>query len=185
MSVILVSIPGVFAPRSAHACSCGGHDATILLDAAPAAFTGTLISVDRGLYPFFGDGVAVNRYQIDTWVKGDLGHYVDVYTEIQGAACGLGGSIGTEIGLVVFIEWDGRVVGNSCAVVPPADLIAAGTSSDSKRTSQWVPPLFRSEQPEDTTTGVARVSLATLLLGVASFSISKRRKRIQTEESDG
>lgn len=123
--VILVSVAGFVAPRPASACSCVQLDPTSALAEYPAAFTGTLVDVSRPVGGFVsGDADAVYRFEVDGWVKGDLGDVVDVHSAADGAACGIEVGVGNRAG--VFLRAEGDTLSSSlCETIDP-DVLLAG-----------------------------------------------------------
>jgi len=122
--VTLVAIAGFGAPRPASGCSCAQVDPATALADYPAAFTGTLVDVDRGISGLFGDGDAIYRFEVETWVKGDLGPFVDVRAPSNGAACGIEVGIGHRAGVFLY-EVDGGFASSLCDTVDADVLLAA------------------------------------------------------------
>jgi hypothetical protein len=103
----------------APACSCAQIDPRSALDAADAAFVGTLVE-RRGR----GDAGVTLVFWVEQAVKGRLGARVEVETASNGAACGIEVDSGTRIGL--FLERSaGRWYGSLCGQVEPERLRAA------------------------------------------------------------
>lgn len=78
ISVVLV----VVAAGEAEACSCAALDPLEMLEGSDAAFVGTLI--ERPTEPIAGgefEGVWV--FEVDEWVKGDLGSRVGVHAALE------------------------------------------------------------------------------------------------------
>lgn len=129
MLVILASVAGFVAPRPASACSCIGLDPGTGLAEHPAAFVGTLVDSSRGGeiggFPI-GDGFsdAVYRFEVEQWVKGDLGDVVDVHSAADGAACGIEVGIGNRAGVFLTIS-EGKLTSSLCATMD-ADVLLAG-----------------------------------------------------------
>jgi hypothetical protein len=98
----------------------------------PAVMVGTLVSVESGNDPF---GQAVFQFQVERWVKGDLGETAHVYSVVgDGGNCGLFPNIGERVGLFLYLE-EGHLTSNTCLMADPEVLLTAGGGP------QAVPPL--------------------------------------------
>jgi hypothetical protein len=105
----------------ASACSCASLQPADALADFDAAFVGTLIGspspttfVEKAPYTF----------EVEQWVKGDLGTQVVVFAPSQGSACGFEAPVGERVGVFVTIEGE-TPTGSLCTMVDP-DLLLAG-----------------------------------------------------------
>lgn len=90
MSVMLVllSFAVVLAPAApAKACSCAPPDPLGILAEAPAAFIGTVVDIRKIDHPSDWIDVVV-VFDVEEWVKGDLGDTVEIGSSADGASCG-------------------------------------------------------------------------------------------------
>ncbi|MEX0827087.1 MAG: hypothetical protein WD184_10110 [Acidimicrobiia bacterium] len=107
-----------FAPP-AWACSCLRIDPVQGLAEFPAAFVGTFITkTDSGGFE------AMYTFQVEQWVKGDLGPIVEVRAHSQGSACGYEFLPGRRMASFLRIE-DGTPTGGLCLTVDPDVLVRA------------------------------------------------------------
>ncbi|MEX1209168.1 MAG: hypothetical protein WEE36_11320 [Acidimicrobiia bacterium] len=107
-----------FAPP-AWACSCVAIDPVQGLGEFPAAFVGTFITKTDS-----GDFEAMYTFQVEQWVKGDLGSTIEVRASSQGSACGYGFPPGRRMASFLTIE-DGIPSGGLCLTVDPDVLLRA------------------------------------------------------------
>ena len=105
----------------ASACSCRSLQPADALSEFDAAFVGTLVDspspanfVEKAPYTF----------EVETWVKGDLGTEVVVFAPSQGSACGFEAPMGERVGVFVTLEGE-TPTGSLCTMVDP-DLLLAG-----------------------------------------------------------
>jgi hypothetical protein len=122
----VVAVIGAIAfitPTPANACSCAmPTDMATWISESPAVMVGTLLAVERGSDPF---GQAVFRFQVEQWVKGDLGDQIDVHSVVgDGGNCGLFDNVGERVGLRLYLE-DGHLTSNSCLMADPELLLGA------------------------------------------------------------
>ena len=115
MSVMLVllSFAVVLAPAApAKACSCAEPDPIRTLAEVPAAFVGTVVDIRRINHQSdFIDVVFV--FDVDEWVKGDLGDTVEIGSSEHGASCGFELVPGERSGVFVR-EIDDPLTGGLC-----------------------------------------------------------------------
>jgi len=105
--VLLTSAAGFVAPRPASACSCAELDPSTALDEYPAAFVGTLVDVDGQLGAVFSsDADTIYRFEVENWVKGDLGPVVEIHSAANGASCGIEVGVGNRAGIMVRVDGD-------------------------------------------------------------------------------
>jgi len=122
--VILVSAAGFVAPRPVSACSCAELDPAAALADYPAAFVGKLVDVDGQLGAVFrSDADTIYRFEVETWVKGDLGTLVEVHAAASGASCGIEVGIGNRAG--IFLNVDGDQYSSSLCETIDADVLLA------------------------------------------------------------
>lgn len=119
---LIASVLVVTRAGEASACSCVALQPATALEEFDGAFVGTI--VDRPLLqmPFTED--APFTFEVETWVKGDLGTELVVYAPNQGSACGFEAPVGERVGVLINVE-DGKARGNLCTTVD-ADLLLAG-----------------------------------------------------------
>jgi hypothetical protein len=123
--VLLTSVVGLVAPRPASACSCAELDPTTALDEYPAAFVGTLVDVDGQLGAVFNSADdTVYRFEVESWVKGDLGRVVDVHSAADGASCGIEVGVGNRAGIMVRVE-GGEYHSSLCETIDADVLLAS------------------------------------------------------------
>ncbi len=107
----------------AEACSCALADPATMLEESDAAFVGTL--TERPAEPNSPDGFSgVFVFEVEQWVKGDLGPQVGVHSALDGAACGLEMNVGEKAGIFLHND-NGRPSGGLCSVTSPEALLAA------------------------------------------------------------
>lgn len=122
--VAVASLMVVVGPAGeAEACSCAMLDPTVMLEDSDAAFVGTL--VERPTEANSGDGfTGIWVFEVDEWVKGDLGAQVGVHSALDGAACGFEMSEGERAGVFLYND-NGRPTSGLCSVTTPAALLSA------------------------------------------------------------
>ena len=119
-SLLVVAGPG----RRAEACSCAMLDPAVMLTDADAAFVGTLI--ERPTKPNSPDGFSgIWIFEVDEWVKGDLGPQVGVHSSLDGASCGFEMEEGQRAGIFLYND-NGKPSGGLCSVTSPEAMVAAG-----------------------------------------------------------
>lgn len=130
-AVLFIAFPG-----TALGCSCMMPDIDMSLHQSNAAFVGEVVdSRSAG-----GSGPFVDRiltFEVETWVKGDMGKTVEVSTASDSAACGISADPG-RVGVFIRV-FEGELTGNLCEVVSPDDLIAGGQTHQPGEAS--TPPL--------------------------------------------
>lgn len=170
-------------PRPALGCSClAPVDLRAMLDDAPAAFVGVMVDRQRG-----GDEFeALFHFEVETWVKSDLGTAVDVHSGSNSAMCGFETPTGERIGLLVYNDGP-KLTSSLCSMVSPDELIRV--ASEHNTPSGAVPPLI----PEDiglTRDGssydgstTARVALGVITAAaLAGLAVTRMRQRSAEEE---
>jgi hypothetical protein len=91
----------------------------------PAAFVGTLVDVSGQIgVAFSSDADTVYRFEVEEWVKGDLGDFVDVHSAADGGACGIEVGIGNRAGVFLSVE-NGQLHSSLCSTID-ADVLLAG-----------------------------------------------------------
>lgn len=120
-SVIAITVTPVFA-APARACSCAApSNIQSWVDESEAAFVGTLL--EKVGDDFAGDAIYV--FEVEEWVKGDLGDVIEVSSPANGAACGFEfWDPDQRIGAVIYEE-DGELHGGLCSQIDPDVLLAA------------------------------------------------------------
>lgn len=125
--VVLAALSPVFAVP-AGACSCAApSDIRDWVDESEAAFVGTLIEKrDAGESQLFGPQ-SIYVFEVEEWVKGDLGGVIEVYSASDGAACGFEfWDEDMRIGAIITNE-GGQLQGGLCSQIDPDVLLAAMT----------------------------------------------------------
>ena len=122
-AVVAIAVTPVFA-TPAQACSCAvPSDIQSWVDESEAAFVGTLI--EKVGDDFAGDAVYI--FEVEEWVKGDLGEVIEVHSAANGAACGFEfWDPDQRIGAVIHEE-GGELHGGLCSQIDPDVLLAAMT----------------------------------------------------------
>lgn len=123
--ISLIASTLVLAPAtSALACSCAALSPAEDLARFDVAFVGSLVErpPSSGSY----EEEAPYVFEVDTWVKGDLGSEIIVFSPNQGSACGFEAALGERVGVMARVV-DGRPLGGLCTTVD-ADLLLAGES---------------------------------------------------------
>jgi hypothetical protein len=124
--VILTSVAGLIAPRPASACSCAQLDPAAALAEYPAAFVGTLVEIDGQIGAMFdSEDDTIYRFQVEEWVKGDLGEIVEIHSAANGASCGIEVGVGNRAGL--FVQERGGEFTSSLCETLDADVLLAGS----------------------------------------------------------
>ena len=127
--VVAVSIAAALSPAlamPAEACSCAspGHLGE-WVDQSEAVFVGTMVEKIDGGQDQFGAPSAIYVFEVETWVKGDLGDVIEVHSSADGASCGFefwGPDMRT--GAAIHEE-NGVLNGSLCSQVDPDVLLAA------------------------------------------------------------
>ena len=123
--VLMASLLVVVGPAGeAEACSCALPDPTTALEQSDAAFIGTLLERPDPI-PAPGQTTAIWVFQVDEWIKGDLGEQVGVHSGFGGGDCGFEIAADEQTG--VFLHNDGRrPSGGLCSTTSPEAMRAAG-----------------------------------------------------------
>jgi len=162
--VAVVSSAIAVAPRSASACSCvGGLDLQERIAESEAAFVGTLIETQRSLANILrlgGDDEVIHVFEVETWIKADLGEVIEVHTPADGSSCGF--EFWYEDDRVGAFLWEegGFLHSGLCSQVDPDTLLQLVHSRRNQVGSDTTtPPLQQTdiipiavETPETTTT---------------------------------
>jgi hypothetical protein len=123
--VLLTSVAGFLAPRPASACSCIELDPSTALNEHPAAFVGTLVDVDGQLGAVFSsDSDTIYRFEVETWVKGDLGPVIEIHSAADGSSCGIEVGVGNRAGILVRVE-GGEYHSSLCETIDANVLLAS------------------------------------------------------------
>ena len=119
---ILASVFAVWEAAPALGCSCAAEDPSAMFENSDAAFIGTLAEA-----PEFepNQTTAVWIFEVDQWVKGDLGATVGVHSGFGGGDCGFEVGVGEEIGVFLYND-QGRPSGGLCSTTTPDAMRAAG-----------------------------------------------------------
>lgn len=113
-------------PLPAEACSCAmPGDLEEWVDQSEAVFVGQMIEkIDGGQDPFGGPG-AIYVFEVETWVKGDLGDVIEVHSAPDGAGCGFEfWDPDMRTGAAIYVE-NGVLNGGLCSQVDADVLLAA------------------------------------------------------------
>lgn len=108
--------------RSASACSCAQPDPYVAISQAPAVFVGSLI--ERVGVPNPVTGTVTYLFDVERWVKGDLGNPVPVRSSSSGASCGFEVQPGERVAVVLTMEGD-VATGGLCSTMSADALLAA------------------------------------------------------------
>lgn len=163
------------APRPALGCSClEPSDLGAMIDEAPAAFVGTMVGRQPGKDPEFE---AIFHFQVEQWVKSDLGDTVDVHSGSNGAMCGFEQPTGERVGLLLYFDGQ-HLTSGLCSMVSPDVLIEVGAQHVGRPGA--VPPLVPEEVGlteggstyEGNTT--AQVALVFLIVGAVAAGVVHR-----------
>lgn len=103
----------------AWACSCFRIDPGQGLAEFPAAFIGRFVAKES-----LSNSEAVYTFEVEQWVKGDLGPTVDVRAPSQGSACGYEFAPGQRMASFLRVE-AGIPTGGLCLTVDPEVLLRA------------------------------------------------------------
>lgn len=136
-------------PLPARGCSCAPPpDISGWVDQSQAAFVGTLVDQrDAGNGEFGQESIYV--FEVEEWVKGDVGEVIEVRSASNGAACGFEfWNPQMRIGAVIH-EVGGELRGGLCSQVDPDALLTAVApaaepdgNTTSPTTGTTVPPLL-------------------------------------------
>lgn len=113
----------VTAPPAAASCMPAEHPRLRLAE-SPAAFVGRLVSLPDEPEPGTSfDNTALWHFEVESWVKGDLGSEVDVLAPLM-TSVDFGFDVGERVGILLRME-DGVPSSSDCEVVDPDALLAA------------------------------------------------------------
>lgn len=120
-------------PAPAEACSCAGpFDLKQSINDSEAAFVGTLLDRrDAGKGEFGHESIYV--FEVEEWVKGDLGDVIEVRSASGGAGCGFEFFDDDRIGAFLRLD-NGELTGGLCSQVDADALLAAGKEPVMSRT---------------------------------------------------
>lgn len=122
--VAIASLFVVVGPAGrAEACSCAMSDPASQLEESQAAFVGRLLErPDQASSP---DGFsAIWVFEVEEWVKGDLGELVGVHSGFGGGDCGFEMDAGDRAGVFLYND-NGRPSSGLCSVTTPEAMLAA------------------------------------------------------------
>lgn len=170
--IAVFSSPVLSSPAEACSCALPG-DLAEWVDNSQAVFVGTMIDRDAD-GPF--DGNVTYVFEVEEWIKGDIGPVVEVTSGQGDADCGYGDQIGHRIGAAIFQE-GGVLYGNGCLQVDPDDLLEVrGNLNDqppvAPLTIEWSPP---DASPE--TRLIATIAVGVVVLGLIGLAITTLRPR--------
>lgn len=123
-AVAIASLFVVVGPADdARACSCAMSDPASQLEQSEAAFVGKLLErPDQAAAP---DGFsAIWVFEVEEWVKGDLGEQVGVHSGLGGGDCGLEMNVGDRAGVFLYND-NGQPSSGLCSVTTPEAMVAA------------------------------------------------------------
>lgn len=107
----------------AEACSCAMLDPASMLDQSDGAFVGTLL--ERPTEPNSPDGFSgIFVFEVEQWVKGDMGAQVGVHSALDGAACGFEMAEGERAGVFLYND-NGRPSSGLCSVTSAEAMLGA------------------------------------------------------------
>ncbi len=120
---LLVTVIVFTRAGSASACSCAQLDPTVAIAQSEAAFVGTYTGeVLGGANPNIGQ--VFYLFEVEQWVKGDLGSPVAVRSSASGASCGFETPPGQRVGVVLTMD-NGTPTGGLCSVASAEAMLAA------------------------------------------------------------
>lgn len=119
---LIASVLVVTRAGEASACSCVPLQPAAAVEKYDAAFVGILVDRPSSMMPFTEE--APYLFEVEVWVKDDLGSELVVLAPNQGSACGFEAPLGERVGVLLTVE-DGKAKGNLCTTVDP-DLLLAG-----------------------------------------------------------
>ena len=124
-AVIAAAISPLLA-MPAEACSCASPGHLVdWVDQSEAVFVGTMVEKIEGVQDPFGGPGAIYVFEVETWVKGDLGDVIEVHSSADGAACGFEfWDQDMRTGAAISDE-NGVLNGGLCSQVDPDVLLAA------------------------------------------------------------
>ena len=122
-AVVGLALASMF-PAPAQACSCAGPvDIVEWVENSEAVFVGTLVDKRSANGGEFGSE-SIYTFEIEEWVKGDLGKVIEVRSASDGAGCGFEFFGGERIGAVIYQAGD-HLEGGLCGQIDPDVLLAA------------------------------------------------------------
>lgn len=104
LAAVLVAIPAA----RADACSCALLSAPEMLDNHEAAFVGTLIDRSDAVAQDANFGpTVIFTFEVEQWLKGDLGETMAVQSASDGAACGFEIPVGERAAIFLYRQGTG------------------------------------------------------------------------------
>ena len=179
MSVLVgvVFLLVALAPRPAMGCSCMAPvDLGSMIDEAPAAFVGTMVDRQPGVDEF--DAVFV--FDVEEWVKSDLGDQVAIHSGSDSAMCGFETPTGERMGLLVYND-GATLTSGLCSMVSPDELIKVGSQHVAGLGA--VPPLIAEDigLPDGDSANqgstTARVALGVILTAAVAGGVVYRMRK--------
>lgn len=120
LTAALVAVPAA----RADACSCALLSASEMLADHEAAFVGTLIERSDTVQADANFGPTVTfTFEVEQWLKGDLGDTIEVQSASDGAACGFEIPVGERA--AIFLYRQGTGWGSGLCSTLPADVALA------------------------------------------------------------
>lgn len=185
LGLLLIAVLGfvTLAPRPALGCSCREPiDPRAMLAESDAAFVGTMVDRRRGDDEF--DAVFV--FEVEQWVKSDLGSPVEIHSGSNSALCGWEQPTGQRIGLLVSTDGD-RHSSGLCNTVDPdvlLDLREKDPTISPRPSPPIVPePVEPASETDSEATTTARVALGLLAAAaVTGFAVPRLRRRSAEEQ---
>jgi hypothetical protein len=119
MAVLLLLAAGLVAlqPAAAGACSCAISDPQEMLDRHAAAFIGRPVNVSGGFQ------TKTWTFEVEKWLKQDLGKQVQIRSAADGAACGFELTEGQRA--AIFIDIQGKTLSSGLCSTMDADAVLA------------------------------------------------------------
>lgn len=125
-ATVLAAAISVVLPVPAHGCSCATpSDLNEWVDQSEAVFVGTMVEKLVGGQDQFGGQEAIYVFEVETWVKGDLGDVIEVHSAADGAGCGFEFWTPERRTGAAIWEENGRLQGGLCSQVDADALVAA------------------------------------------------------------
>jgi len=185
LTAVTITLAFLALPPRAQACSCLAiDDIEAAVDGAPAAFVGTLIDQRPGERNAYG-GETILTFEVEAWVKGDLGEVIEVHTNSSSGACGLGGRVGSRIGALLYLQGD-ELRSDLCSQIDPDALLAVAseppvrvppppTPTDPHPTAP--PAIGEDLDPDTSAQTTARIALTVLAAVAAAAGVHQAVKR--------
>jgi hypothetical protein len=192
ISALLSSWAVPLLPLPARACSCAvPSDIEAWVDESEAAFVGTLVgNSDTGIGELGQE--SISTFEVEEWVKGDLGRVVEVHSASDGGGCGFEfWDQDMRIGAIIHEE-AGRLRGGLCAQLDADLLLAAmtgppvgqGATTTSVRVETTTPPLFAPGAGQDGVASSVRWVAGAAFAGFAGLLIWLTRRPPRSNEGD-